>query len=58
LALWDELCADDARVGRMHDVGMVVLGPGARIALPELLVFVALHAERHARQAERALRAN
>ena len=57
LALWDELCAGDAPAGRLHDVSMSVLGPEARIALPELLVFLALHAGRHARQAERAARA-
>lgn len=58
LALWDELCEGDAPPGRLHDVAMGVLGPGARIALPELLVFLALHAERHARQVQRALRAD
>lgn len=58
LLLWDELCAGEAPAGRLHDVAMGVLGPGARIALPELLVFLALHAGRHARQVERAARAD
>lgn len=57
LRLWDELCAGAEPAGRLHDVAMSVLGPEARIALPELLLFLALHAQRHAHQVRRALRA-
>jgi hypothetical protein len=55
LRLHDELCAPPETAGRLHSVAMSVLGPEARIALPELLVFLALHARRHAHQARRAL---
>jgi len=54
LSLIDMLPAGE---GTLHTIRMTVLGPDARLDVYELLVFIALHAERHTAQVRRILSA-
>ncbi len=55
LSLLDLLPAGE---GTLHTIRMTVLGPDARLDVYEFLVFIALHAERHAAQVQRIVLAS
>jgi hypothetical protein len=52
LSLIDMLSAGE---GTLHTIRMTVLGPDARLDVYEFLLFIALHADRHAAQVRRIL---